>query len=140
MREQFAFNLCQSPPAGEKAAREHESGGRSGNDDGPPQGQGQGRDEGMLRLPAGFAVVHVGGHHRYRRDAHRLDRDGDHHDRHQQQRCFYRECESFHNHHGRRRRRYHPRSAGLQYYLPPVDDRLQHRRFLSGRPRPQGQE
>lgn len=130
-----------SPPAGEKVAREHESGGWSGNDDGPPQGQGQGRDEGMLRLPAGLALIHVGGHHRDRRDPHRLGRDGDHHDRHQQQRCFHRERESFHDdHHGRRRRRRQSRTAVLQYYLPSADDRLQHRRLLPGRPRPQGQE
>jgi len=127
------------PPAGEKAACEHESGGRSGNDDDPPQDQGQGRDEGMLRLPAGLAVVHVGGHHRDRHDAHRFARDGDHHDRHQQQRRLHRERESFHNHHGDSRRRHrHPRSAVIQHYLPSTDDRLQHRRLLSSRPRLQG--
>lgn len=134
-------------PAGEKAAREHESGGRSGYDDGPPQGQGQGRDEGMLWLPASLAVVHVGGYHRdRRRDAHRLSCDGDHYDRHQQQRCLHRERESFHDYHGgrhrgrRRRRRRHPRSAILQHYLPSANDGPQHRGFLLGRPRLEGQE
>lgn len=84
----------------------------------------------MLRLPAILAVVHD------RRDAHRLGRDGDHHDRHQHQRHHHREF-TVDGYYSRYRR---PRPAIFRYYLPSADDRPQYRRFFSGRPRSQGEE
>lgn len=85
----------------------------------------------MLRLSAILAFVNG------RRDAHRLGRDGDHHDRHQHQRHHYREF-TVDGYYSRYRR--HPRPAIFRYYLSSADDRPQYRRFFSRRPRSQGEE